>query len=353
MKHIYFLLFSLISAIGFAQLTPPDELQSYYSSVDFNQTGIDLKEDLINVTTDKHEILLTYANMWTVSQITDEDPDNSDNVLLIYGFNDGGNVTEHRSRGKTNYGGNNGNWNREHTYPKSLGTPNLGTSGPGSDAHLVRPCDVQRNSQRGNDKFINGSGNSKTIGSGFYPGDEWKGDVARIMMYMYLRYGERCLPTNVGFGSDANTPDAMIDLFLQWNAEDPVSDFERTRNTYHGDLSNPYSQGNRNPFIDNPYLATLIWGGETAENSWESLSITDQTIADVKIFPNPASEDYITIASNLDILAEVYDIFGKKVSAQQLSDQQKKVNISSLSKGVYMLKLSSDTGSVTKKLIRN
>ncbi len=53
----------------------------------------------------------------------------------------------------------------------------------------------------------------------------------------------------------------MIDLFLEWNAEDPVSDFERQRNTYH-DSQQTYAQGNRNPFIDNAYLATRIWGGD-------------------------------------------------------------------------------------------
>jgi len=67
--------------------------------------------------------------------------------------------------------------------------------------------------------------------------------------------------------------DGMIDLYLKWNAEDPVSDFERYRNEYHGNKNNPYSQGNRNPFIDNPYLANAIWGMHhtyKAENKWST-----------------------------------------------------------------------------------
>jgi len=88
------------------------------------------------------------------------------------------------------------------------------------------------------------------------------------MMYMYLRYDTRCLPSNVGIGDDSGTPDEMIDLFLQWNADDPVSDIEVQRNTYHGTTSNTYAQGNRNPFIDNPILATRIWGGPQAEDIW-------------------------------------------------------------------------------------
>ena len=84
---------------------------------------------------------------------------------------------------------------------------------------------------------------------------------------MYIRYGDRCKPNVVGIGSSSATPDDMIDLFLKWNVEDPVSDFERQRNTYH-DSQQTYAQGNRNPFIDNAYLATRIWGGTAAEDSW-------------------------------------------------------------------------------------
>ena len=63
---------------------------------------------------------------------------------------------------------------------------------------------------------------------------------------------------------DAN----MINLLLEWNQADLVSPHEDARNTHH-DSGNLYAQGNRNPFIDNPYLATLIWGGDNAENKWE------------------------------------------------------------------------------------
>ena len=96
-----------------------------------------------------------------------------------------------------------------------------------------------------------------------------------MMMYMYVRYDEVCLPSRVGNGSNASTPDDMIDLFLKWNVEDPVSDFERQRNTYHNNTSNTYAQGNRNPFIDNAYLATRIWGGDPAEDYWGIFTTQD------------------------------------------------------------------------------
>lgn len=272
MKHFYiFILLTLNVFLGVAQVTPPEDLQDYYTTVDFTKTGLELKTDLSSVTISKHTKSLTYSQVWSALKVTDLDPANANNVLLVYGFDDtDGNLSTDRSRNKNNNGGNNGDWNREHIYPKSLGTPNLGEDGPGADAQMLRPSDVGRNADRNNLKYADGAGHSDFSNNGWYPGDEWKGDCARIIMYMYLRYGDRCLPSNVGFGTAEATPDDMIDLFLEWNVEDPVSDFERTRNTYHANTSNTYAQGNRNPFIDNPYLATAIWGGPEAENTWDN-----------------------------------------------------------------------------------
>lgn len=353
MKHIYLLLLFIFSNVIYAQLTPPVELQSYYTGVNFSTTGLTLKTALSNKTNDKHVNYLSYSEVWQALKITDEDPNNSNNVLLVYGINDtDGDSTNDRSRAKSRNGGGSNDWNREHVYAKSLGTPNLGTSGPGADAQMLRPCDVQRNSNRGSKKFAAGSGGSGNSNSGWYPGDEWKGDCARIIMYMYIHYGERCLPTNVGIGSSASTPDEMISLFLQWNAEDPVSNIEIARNNYHANTDNTYAQGNRNPFIDNPYLATVIWGGPAAENRWENLSVEEFTQNSIKIYPNPVQTDEVFIESNQLILAEVYDVLGKKVLTQTISQNQKKLKISALSKGIYLVKLKSDKGSITKKLIR-
>ena len=277
MKQFYLIVLTvLISAFGYAQLTPPADLQSYYSDVDFTQTQLDLFDDLATTTINAHANFLSYSNVWDASKITDLDPNNPNNVFLIYGWENGsdGDITNDLSRSKNSNGGGTGDWNREHTYAKSLGNPNLGTSGPGSDAHHLRPSDVQRNGERGSLRFAAGSGNSGTTSSGWYPGDatvggtDWRGDVARMMMYMYSRYGTQCLPSNVANGITNSVDTNMIDLLLEWNAADPVSLIEDNRNTYHGDTSNTHAQGNRNPFIDNPYLATVIWGGVPAENRW-------------------------------------------------------------------------------------
>ena len=264
----------LIFLIGFSFIYGQ---QPYYNDVDLTKTKTDLFEELSNKVTGTHINFLSYTpGIWEASKQTDLDPQDPNNVVLIYGFENGSdtNIDNDRTRDKDNNGGDAGEWNREHTYPRSLGNPNLGSEGPGSDAHHLRPSDIVRNANRGNRKFADGIGNSGITSQGFwYPGDEWKGDVARMMMYMYLRYGDRCLPENVAEGNRNNFDNNMIDLFLEWNAEDPVSIFEDNRNTYH-DSDATYAQGNRNPFIDNPYLATLIWGGTPAQDRW-NLGVED------------------------------------------------------------------------------
>jgi endonuclease I/chitodextrinase len=282
MKKILLLAFIMLSFTFFGQ-------QSYYNDVDLTLTGTELKEALAVKTIAAHTNILTYTpGVWEASKITDINPANTSEVILIYGWENGSDqdITNDRTRNNSLQDrgtGENFVWNREHVFSKSLANPNLigegNSQGPGSDAHNLRPADRTRNSERNNFKFAPGSGNSSrsTITyngpegpntRGWYPGNEWKGDVARMIMYMYLRYGTQCLPGNVGVGSKEFTADEMIDLFLEWNVEDPVSAIEIARNTFHANTSNNYAQGNRNPFIDNPYLATRIWGGKSAEDRW-------------------------------------------------------------------------------------
>ena len=240
------------------------QIPTYYNNVNLNLTGTSLKDALATKIISTHTTSLSYTpGVWDALKQTDLDPSNSSKVLLIYGYSDtDGNYVTDRTRSKDASGGTAGTqWNREHVYPKSLGNPNLGTSGPGADVHHIRPADISFNSQRSSKKFAAGSGNAGDVTGGWYPGDEWKGDVARMMMYMYLRYGNQCLPSNVAVGTTNTSDSNMINLLLQWNAEDPVSNFEKQRNPIIEGL-----QGNRNPFIDNPAFATKIWGGPQAED---------------------------------------------------------------------------------------
>ncbi|QOD61061.1 endonuclease [Polaribacter haliotis] len=310
MKKNILYLFLLFTVFSYAQ-------ESYYSDVDLNLTGLSLKDELATKIINTHARFLSYDQVWDASKATDVNPENSSQVLLVYGWENGSDSdgTNDRERGINNNGGSVGQWNREHVYARSLGNPNLGESGPGSDAHHLRPSDTQRNSSRNNEKFAEGSGvQSLRTNNGWYPGDEWKGDVARMMMYMYLRYGSRCLPSNIGIGDNSATPDDMIDLFLKWNAEDKVSDFEKQRNTYHENTSNLEAQGNRNPFIDNPRLATRIWGGPEAEDIWGIYSNTDTenptvptnvTATNITTFSVDVSWD----ASSDNVAVTSYDVF--------------------------------------------
>ncbi|APD07669.1 hypothetical protein UJ101_02168 [Flavobacteriaceae bacterium UJ101] len=246
------------------------QIPSYYNGTNLTQSGESLKADLATLITNSHHTDLSYTpGVWDALKQTDLDPNNASNVLLIYGYNDNdGNSDTDRTRSKDANGGNSGDWNREHVYPKSLGNPNLGTSGPGADAHHIRSSDVRFNSLRSNLPFEDASGNARKVNNSWYPGDEWKGDVARMVMYMYLRYGNRCLPVSVGIGSQ-NYHSDMKDIFLEWNAEDPVSEYEINRNNLLENI-----QGNRNPFIDNPAFATSIWGGPQAENRFDGQTPT-------------------------------------------------------------------------------
>ncbi len=266
MKKILFIFnFSLLLLVN-------AQIPKYYQNINFNKNGKELKKELSQLIKSTHRNNLTYKELWKALAITDSDPRNPKNLLLIYGFDDkSNNADEARTRLKTKKGNEKGSWSREHVYAKSLGVPNLGQSGPGADAHMLRAADVTRNTKRSNLPFIDGTGKaSKRDQKAWYPGNEWKGDIARIIMYMYLRYDEQANPNRMAKSKNTYSKE-MPDIFLKWNAEDPVSNLEKQRNNYLGNLANTYGQGNRNPFIDNPYLATKIWGGPKANNTWKEI----------------------------------------------------------------------------------
>jgi endonuclease I/chitodextrinase len=290
-KKLLFIPLIAFSSILFSQ-------EAYYDDVDKTLIGTALKDALAAKIKATHTRVLEYTSngpdVWDATKVTDDYVALSGDVMLFYGWENGTDqdITNDISRdnrlqdigdGATDV------WNREHVFPKSLANPILDITvpGPATDAHHLRAADRSRNSARNNRKYGRGSGTSNYSTLDFhegldgpdtaawYPGDQWKGDAARMIMYMYLHYDSVCLPTAVGVGSKEFTQDEMIDLFLQWNVEDPVSDIEKTRNTYHENTSNYAAQGNRNPFIDNPYLATRIWGGDSAEDRWNYYKNTD------------------------------------------------------------------------------
>ncbi|CAM3975476.1 endonuclease [Flavobacterium antarcticum] len=364
MKNKITFLFLLNSILLLAQQGAP---ATYYNGFNWNQTGTSLKNALSTKIISTHSKLLSYQQAEYAIQVVDLDPlDTSNtNVLLVYGFSPSicpssvADDNDHRRRNKDSDGGGaTCQWNREHTYAKSLGTPNLGTAGAGADAHHLRAADVQRNSDRGSKKFSAGSGNSQSLGATWYPGDEWKGDIARMMMYMYLRYGNQCLPKNVASGTVNALDSNMINLLLQWNAQDPVSTYEDTRNTYLGNANNAYGQGNRNPFIDNPYLATLIWGGQVAENRWPNVYLTAPIFDlndDLVVYPNPTNNHRISIATEIK-LDEIQLININGQIMQQIKNPaviNNSYSVENIPQGFYILRITADDQTVVKKVIVN
>ena len=127
---------------------------------------------------------LSSTRWGTALQDTDEDPNNPSNVILLYSG---------ASQAKSTNGGGVDDWNREHVWAKSHG--DFGTStGPGTDVHHLRPTDVSVNSTRGNKDFDTGGSpvaqapGSLTDADSFEPRDADKGDVARMIFYMSVRY---------------------------------------------------------------------------------------------------------------------------------------------------------------------
>lgn len=115
-----------------------------------------------------------------------------------------------------------------------------------------------------------------SVGTVFEPNDKYKGDIARAIMYMAIRYAtvssypvtswsgnamfSGSLSTNYGLSNYA------VAVLMKWHRADPVSQKEITRNS-----GVETKQGNRNPFIDYPYLAEYLWG----EKASETVSLTN------------------------------------------------------------------------------
>ena len=159
-------------------------------------------------------------------------------------------------------------WNREHVWPQSLGGGN--TSGGGADLHHIRPSDAGVNSSRGNKKYGESGANATSkYGSNpatgylggtynstyFEPNDNVKGDVARICLYVLVRWGS-------DWGADSITEVFQsVDVLLEWCELDPVDTWEMGRNEVIQAI-----QGNRNVFIDYPEYAWILYDREIPDD---------------------------------------------------------------------------------------
>lgn len=238
---------------------------TYYNSISSTATGNTLGLALHNLMISTHQTYLTYGNLRYTPAVTYPDPNTSGNILSFW---------ERTSMSSTWDSGV--TWNREHVWCQSLsgglwsGITNT-DQGAGADVFHIMPANAATNSSRSNSLYAEMTEWSNENDAGFYgttfmPTDNVKGDVARILMYVYTHY-------STGFGGSTNSYTGSLpitnivsasseaeawEMLLKWNYEDPVDSTEETLQE-----EGCQYQGNRNPFIDNPDYAPRIWGSDS------------------------------------------------------------------------------------------
>ena len=148
-------------------------------------------------------------------------------------------------------------WNREHTWPNSKGD----AAGNGeNDIMMLRPTASSENGSRGNKAYGEDTGagyyDPNSVSGGTY---NLRGDVARIILYVYVRWG--CTNTGAKYNPDDIFGTAgvfeSLDVLLDWMEEDPVDTWEMGRNDSVQSIT-----GTRNVFVDYPEFAFLLFGAE-------------------------------------------------------------------------------------------
>lgn len=276
-KHLYsfFALFFVAQSVWAID-------RSYYVTIDSTQ-GTVLRNKLTTITLAGPKDM-SYSKLWTAYYTTDVYPSDSvgkagkiwdmySNVLYTPGTNQCGSYSNVGSC-----------YNREHSLPKSW----FNEQHPAYyDMGHIIPTDGKVNGQRNNYPFGEcadgvrlkyqqyvGAGKlgSSTfegytsVGTVFEPDDQYKGDFARMYMYMRVRYKDMNMTNDYGYhmfnADDVNygMTNYSIALLMKWHRMDPVSRKEVDRNNGMQDV-----QKNRNPFIDFPILAEYLWGTKSTE----------------------------------------------------------------------------------------
>ena len=253
---------------------------SYYDNLNTDLEGSAFRQELAELITDTHTKYTSYSGLANAFKVADADPDKNGNVIWFY---------TGTSVPFSGFGGSVGDTNREHVWPKDGGDAFPAESGPGSDAHHLRPTETQLNSTRGSKNFdevaqtsanivkengSSGYGNSAygadalcySSGSFFYPAKGYRGATARILFYMQTRWGDHNLEFVDGAGSSKTI--GKISTLLKWHLEEPPTEEEIRRNEAVFGL-----QGNRNPFIDHPEYAAQIYcyDGESYNNALQQV----------------------------------------------------------------------------------
>jgi len=256
---------STINNIVNTNITWAEKIPDGYYSDTEDEQGESLKHKLHDIIKNHKEYPYssTGTDVWDILKETDQDPQINSNVVLIYSGRSVDAAQEY------NFGKG---WEREHVWSQSHGKFGR-EKGPGSDVHHLRPIEGEFNGFSGkSNKDFDDNGeeflfNDDPSGclvtdSTWAPIKKFRGDVARMMFYMDVRYeGEDGYP-NLELVDDYTMNKykdkpvyGKLATLLEWHQEDPVDDWERRRN----DIIYEKYQANRNPFIDHPEFVLRIW----------------------------------------------------------------------------------------------
>ncbi|MGH7945671.1 MAG: endonuclease [Opitutaceae bacterium] len=283
----------LFAALSFARGAPPP---GYYDRA-AGLSGGPLKVALHEIV--RGHTLIPYSQLHAPLARLHEDPANANNVILLYSADSVPKGADFVSAA----------WNREHAWPRSRG--NADETGPDdSDLHYIWPCYDAVNSTRVNLPFDLSTPADPGFRAPGHPlapatsldSDSWqppagqRGALARCLFYVAVRYeGDEPATSDMELVSYQPSGSRMgnLNTLLRWHADEPVTDAERRRN----DLIFSDYQRNRNPFIDQPEWAGLIWGSPLpgAAGSRPLVSVTT-TVANASEQPRYSGEFKITLA---------------------------------------------------------
>ena len=339
--------------------------QGYYDQAN-NLSSDELKEALHQIIS--NHVIFPYTSnstdTWDILQESDQDPNENNNMILVYtgrsqekGYRDGsGNYSQYENGNGTQ----SNSWNREHIWPKSHGFPDEDDNAY-TDVHNLKPCDRSVNSSRGTKDFdFGGNQHSEALdcltdSDSWEPPDYVKGDIARILFYMVVRYDPGVDHENNTFDLelvDYTTPNntepilGKLSSLLDWHLSDPVDDFEINRNEIIFGF-----QQNRNPFIDHPNLVNYLWGDNVGLVWNENLTVPENEIVKTIIYPNPSS-GIINFSSDMeDEIIEIFNLNGQNI-LNKIIDSSNSVELD-LPSGIYFLRSNTKSGIYNSKLIIN
>lgn len=330
----------------------------YYASLE-GLSGAALKQALQDIIANPSVVHLhSYADIWDIIRVADTNPLNSGQIWDMYLEVPMSKIDQQQGSSIV------GKWNREHIFCQSRGgfvvadgdyaeginvwntTSAASTVDGVSDAHHIRAENGQENSSRNNKNY--GPVNSSTVYAGpVGTQGSWHGDVARSLFYMAVRFnGLNVVNGDPSETTGANPSGNIGDLatLLSWNVSDKRDDYEMNRNNY------VYTwQNNRNPFIDYPLLADYIFGANYGQPWFAALASESFDAAEIKVFPNPASEHIFVSGLTGTSNVQIFSISGAKVLETTINtDQMLPINFES---GMYFVKVSNEEKQIVKKII--